>query len=188
MGSQPCVRRGRVPEVGAGVQQRRAEQLRAQSAQREICNGADDDCDGALDNGLGNVSCGVGYCARSVAACVLGDAGVCMAGSPRRDDATASMMAATTWSTTGSPTSRAAMARVSGRCRRATAARQLVRARNPVTETCNNVDDDCNGTVDNMPNLVRCRGVRAHGGGVHRRCRGYVHAGHGHCRDVQQRR
>ena len=43
----------------------------------EACNGADDDCDGEVDEGLGEVTCGVAKCAHMVPACVDGHAGPC---------------------------------------------------------------------------------------------------------------
>ncbi len=43
----------------------------------ETCNGLDDNCDGATDEGLGKVFCGVGNCTHSVDACVAGVAQIC---------------------------------------------------------------------------------------------------------------
>ena len=71
----------------------------------ESCDGLDNDCDGAIDNGNpgGGASCGtsnVGICQLGITRCIAGQV-------------------------------------------------QCVGAVNPQTETCNNLDDDCDGTIDN---------------------------------------
>jgi hypothetical protein len=66
----------------------------------ETCNGVDDDCDGSTDDGLGQTTCGIGACTHTVDNCVGGVPQVC---DPFEG---------------------------------------------VITETCNGVDDDCDGTVD----------------------------------------
>ncbi len=43
----------------------------------ETCDGIDNDCNGAIDNGLGTLSCGVGQCQTTAPACANGQPGVC---------------------------------------------------------------------------------------------------------------
>ncbi|MFT3769699.1 MAG: putative metal-binding motif-containing protein [Minicystis sp.] len=48
----------------------------------ETCDGVDNNCNGQVDDGLGTISCGVGQCARTVPACVSGHANTCTPGNP----------------------------------------------------------------------------------------------------------
>ncbi|MFH1531095.1 MAG: MopE-related protein [Pseudomonadota bacterium] len=81
----------------------------------EFCNGADDDCDGGTDEGLGTVTCGLGACVHTIPTCADGIIAVC--------DPFEGVGA----------------------------------------ETCNGVDDDCDGLADEELGLVSCgQGICAH--------------------------
>jgi hypothetical protein len=51
----------------------------------EVCNNIDDNCDGQVDEGLGTISCGQNGCEQTVAACVNGQPGVCIPGTPKAE-------------------------------------------------------------------------------------------------------
>jgi RHS repeat-associated protein len=121
----------------------------------EICNEADDDCDGTIDEGFGEViECGVGVCYRQYAVC--GDAPACdplEGASPELcngldDDCDGQIDEDA--SDVGRPCSTG-----EGACFRegltvCTDAREVcgVEAGAPVAELCNEIDDDCDGPVD----------------------------------------
>ncbi|MFH2010789.1 MAG: MopE-related protein [bacterium] len=48
-----------------------------QTPMTEVCDGADNDCDGSTDEGLGQTSCGLGVCNHTIDNCVGGVAQVC---------------------------------------------------------------------------------------------------------------
>jgi hypothetical protein len=132
---------------------------------RETCNGQDDDCDGAVDEGTDGDACSTG-----VGACRGVGRTVCAAGELRCD------------AVAGSPTDEICngvdddcdgeaddglvgpvCAAGEGPCRRE--GREVcvdgafqcnVAARSPEPETCNGIDDDCNGQTDEtFPHLAR---------------------------------
>jgi hypothetical protein len=48
----------------------------------EVCNGLDDDCNGSTDEGLGSTTCGIGACQVTVQSCVNGALQPCVPGAP----------------------------------------------------------------------------------------------------------
>jgi hypothetical protein len=131
----------------------------------EICNNVDDDCDGMTDEGLAPLTCGVGACARTVAACVGGIPQTCVPGAPATetcnnvdDDCDGMVDEGVTQSCYTGPAGTAAV----GICRAGT---QTCTAGSfgactgqvlPAAETCNGLDDNCNGTVDDGFATLSC--------------------------------
>ena len=130
----------------------------------ESCNGVDDDCNGTVDDGVAPLSCGVGACVNSVQACLLdGGVNTCvpLAGSAETcnnvDDNCNGVLDE---QLDGGPITRAcytglpASTRNIGRCRDGNqscasgAFGSCLGEVLPTTETCNNVDDNCNGSTD----------------------------------------
>jgi putative metal-binding protein len=123
----------------------------------EICNGIDDNCNGMADEGtFGAVtSCGVGACASvGVTTCLNGSPGdTCIAGQPTAE--TCNGIDDNCDGTVDEGTSGAATTCGVGAC----ASTGMTTCANgipgdtctpgqPTAETCNGVDDNCNGTVD----------------------------------------
>jgi Cys-rich repeat protein len=98
-------------------------------AQIETCNGVDDDCDGIVDNGCSVVSC------NSNTDCASGE--WCVRGSCEADPST---FDGGSWSCTSNNDCLSGEQCVNGSCEPACVTQ---------TETCNGVDDDCDGIVDN---------------------------------------
>jgi hypothetical protein len=130
----------------------------------ETCNGVDDDCDGSIDEGLGTILCGLGACQVTVAACVGGDPQGCIAGQPSAEVCDGALdddcdgvvdngCSCVNGSTQGCYTGSAATQNV-GVCQAGTQTCALghwgacVGQVTPGVESCNGVDDDCDGSVD----------------------------------------
>ena len=52
----------------------------------EVCNGLDDDCNGSIDDGFGQVTCGLGICQVTVDECVDGEPFDCVPGEPEPEE------------------------------------------------------------------------------------------------------
>jgi hypothetical protein len=118
----------------------------------EICNGSDDNCDGVVDNVMPALqTCGFGVCARTAPACVDGGIPACMPGTGVAeicngidddcDGTTDNTMPATQSCGTGACARTVPMCAADGGMSACVPGMQS-------TETCNNVDDNCNGTTD----------------------------------------
>jgi len=131
----------------------------------ETCNGLDDDCDDAVDEDLGQVVCGLGICQVTVPACANGAPVPCVPGASAPetcdgidndcdgtvDNGCPCIQNQTQDCYTGSPATKDV-----GECHHGTQTcdvhgvwgsclgEQLPAAQ----ESCNGLDDDCNGTVD----------------------------------------
>ena len=123
------------------------------SGSPEVCDGVDNDCNGLVDDGLGDATCGVGACVRTVRTCVDGVAQDCIAGDPSAEvcngidddcDGTADEDFGTTTCGVGAceRTVETCIGGVPQAC---------VPAAPAAFETCaNGIDDDCDGTVDEV--------------------------------------
>ncbi|HEX7479953.1 MAG TPA: MopE-related protein [Polyangiales bacterium] len=141
------------------------------AASDTTCNGVDDNCNGSVDEGYAPVatSCGVGACSASgITSCVSGSVqNSCVAGTPAASDTTCNgiddncngsvdegYVSAATTCGVGACTSTGVRSCVSGgvhdSCAVGTAAAS--------DTTCNGVDDNCNGSVDEgyVPAATSC--------------------------------
>jgi hypothetical protein len=152
-GSEACVIEAGVARFGP------CEGQRLPAAGGEICNGADDDCDGTVD-GLAR-PCGrnVGDCRTGTETCTAGAWGACVGAiGPAIEDCNGGDEDCDGVVDNGCDcrdgTTRACGHAMVGACRPGT--QTCVNGRwagcsggvNPVTETCNSIDDDCDGTID----------------------------------------
>ena len=125
----------------------------------EVCNGVDDDCDGQVDEGLGNQSCGQGVCVHTQPVCVGGVPQACdtMQGSSAEacngldDDCDGQVDEALAKTTCGQ-----------GICnhQQKNCVGGQVQTCDPyqgaAVETCNGLDDDCDGVADEGFGAVTC--------------------------------
>jgi hypothetical protein len=174
----------------------------------ELCDGRDNDCDERTDEELGQSMCGVGACARTVDNCAMGRLQRCEPGSPVAEvcngmdddcDGTADNDVAPASCYTGP-----AGTQGTGRCRAGTrtcAMGMLGPCTGevlPEAESCNAIDDDCDGVVDNgiapvscysgaagTQGVGRCRaGARTCTGGAMSGCAGEVLPGAESCNAI----
>ncbi|MFT3769537.1 MAG: MopE-related protein [Minicystis sp.] len=120
----------------------------------ETCDGVDNNCNGQVDDGLGTISCGVGQCGRTVAACVNGHAGTCTPGAPQAETCDGLDNDCDGVVDNGNPGGNQACSTGKlGICAAGTTAcvsGALVcnQTKQATAETCNGLDDNCNGSVD----------------------------------------
>jgi len=117
----------------------------------ESCNGMDDDCDGMVDEGLGTVTCGIGACMNTMPSCVGGMPQMCTPNPPSAevcnnidDNCNGTVDEGTITCGTGAcmNTVPKCVGGMDNTCMPGT----------PTTEVCGNaIDDDCDGSVDEMP-------------------------------------
>ena len=130
----------------------------------DVCNGLDDDCDGATDEDLADVVCGLGICQVTVPGCLDGQVVPCVPGpsSPELcdgvdnncdgtvDEGCSCVQGQTQACYTGAPATRGI-----GQCHDGlmTCDAQghygnCTGDQTPVSETCNQLDDNCDGVTD----------------------------------------
>jgi hypothetical protein len=122
----------------------------------ESCDAKDNDCDAATDEGLGSTTCGIGECARTVQNCVGGAVQSCVEGAPAPEtcDNKDNDCDGTTDGNARACYTGAAATRGVGECRDGS---QVCSAggwgacggeKLPAAESCDNKDNDCDGTRD----------------------------------------
>lgn len=134
----------------------------------EVCNGIDDNCDGVADNMIMPLTCGsAGQCVNTVAACTAdGGMNVCMPNPPTTevcDNADNDCDLAIDEQADGGALTRACYSADAGTlnvgiCRAGTNSCTMGMWSSgcsgeitPAAESCNNLDDNCNGTRDELP-------------------------------------
>lgn len=122
----------------------------------ETCNGVDDDCNGSVDDGFGETTCGVGACMVTVPNCVPGQpTPVCTPGNPTIEECNNVDDDCDGVIDNGNPEGGMdCMTGLSGLCGPGKTKCDMGKlicepAVMPVAELCNNIDDDCDGTIDN---------------------------------------
>jgi hypothetical protein len=122
-------------------------------AATEVCNNIDDDCDGGTDEDLGSTTCGVGACQVTVQNCVNGTPQTCTPGLPADetcnnvdDDCDGGIDEGLTRST-GCGVG-ACSASGTETCSAGSWGGDTCIPGQPTDEVCNNIDDDCDGSID----------------------------------------
>ena len=124
----------------------------------EACNGVDDDCNGMVDDAILDQVCGVGGCETTVPGCVDGDVPTCTAGDPSDEicNAIDDDCNGTVDDDLGAP-----IVCGTGACERmvpgcAGGGTMTCTPGTPGLESCNGIDDDCDGTTDESLPTTTC--------------------------------
>ncbi|WP_240807037.1 MopE-related protein [Polyangium spumosum] len=120
----------------------------------ETCNGVDDDCNLLIDDGLGVLTCGLGACQVTVPACSGGQAQTCVPGVGSNEVCDGQDNDCDGNVDEGNPGGGGAcQTGLAGACAQGTQAcsggvLQCMATVQPVAESCNGKDDDCDGQTD----------------------------------------
>ncbi len=166
-GTGPCT--NTVPACVDGVPQ---ECLPLDVAEDEVCDGIDNDCDGEVDDNLGETTCGLGLCEHTVPNCVDGVPNECVpkpvAGSEKCDGLDNDCNGAvddelgTLTCGTGACANEVPLC-VDG------AVSACEPLPNEAPESCNSIDDDCDGAVDEGAACESCHAEK-HAGHLYLFC------------------
>jgi len=120
----------------------------------ETCNGVDDDCNGVVDDGIADIMCGIGGCMAIVPGCTNGMVGVCVPGQPSQElcdgiDNDCDQLTDETFPEKGSNCDTGLL----GVCGIGVSECNMgvlscPQKTMPSMETCDGLDNDCSGTVD----------------------------------------
>jgi hypothetical protein len=127
-------------------------------ADAEACDGLDENCNGQVDDGLPDLMCGIGACAAVAPACVNGQPGTCTAGMPTQEvcdgiDNNCNQLVDETFPGSGMVCDSGQLGIcAAGVMQCVNAAPLCVPDKMAVNEECDDLDNDCNGVVDdNIP-------------------------------------
>ena len=128
----------------------------------EVCDALDNNCDGQVDEGLGMTICGVGACQNSVNNCTGGVLNSCTPGTPTVETCDNLDNNCNGTIDEGNPSGGASCSTgLLGLCAAGTTQCQIgglmcVQNVLPAAETCNGLDDDCNGAIDEAMGTTTC--------------------------------
>jgi len=116
----------------------------------ESCNLVDDDCNGSVDDAIAEQACGVGACEATVPGCLRGMVPTCEPGGPSREECNATDDDCDGMTDEGFE---APIVCGVGACQRMVprcggGAMMMCTPGMPSAETCNGIDDDCDGMID----------------------------------------
>jgi len=124
-------------------------------AAAEACDGKDENCNGQIDDGLADLVCGIGACAATAPACVNGLPGTCVPGQPTQEicdglDNDCDQLTDEAFPQDGMACDSGLLGIcMAGIMKCVSSMPVCVPNQMAVEELCDDLDNDCDGTVDN---------------------------------------